>query len=154
MSRTPKVIPFPGADENPLVLRADWLHEGQREVYDSPARFKVVVCGRQWGKTSLAALTCVEEAAVRGGKAWWVSPHYKEGDHAWEILLFLCKDIPGVQVERRPHYRVHFPSGGSVQVHSADNPDSLRGATLSGLVMDEAAKIDRQEEPATAGATR
>ena len=44
MSRTAKVIPFQG---DSLVLEADWLHEGQREVYESPARFKVVVCGRQ-----------------------------------------------------------------------------------------------------------
>jgi hypothetical protein len=73
-----------------------------------------------------------------------VAPHYKEADEGWEILLFLCKDIPGVQVERRPNYRVRFPSGGMVQVRSAEDPQSLRGATLSGLVLDEAAQISRE----------
>lgn len=34
-----------------------------------------------------------------------------------------------------------FPSGGSVQVRSADNPDSLRGEGLDYLVIDEAAHI-------------
>ncbi len=29
------------------------MHKGQQAVLDSIARFKVVVCGRRWGKTEL-----------------------------------------------------------------------------------------------------
>ncbi len=141
MSRTAAPTPI---RTQAIKLEADWLHPGQREVYDSQARFKIVCCGRQWGKTSLAALMCVEEAAVEGGTAWWVSPHYKEGELAWTILRYLCRPIPGVKFQGRPIWRADFPSGGVVQVHSADDPNSLRGSTLSGLVIDEAAQVKEE----------
>ena len=37
--------------------------------------------------------------------------------------------------------------GGSIQARSADNPDSLRGATLDGLVFDEAAQAKPEAWP-------
>jgi predicted phage terminase large subunit-like protein len=42
---------------------------------------------------------------------------------------------------------VTLPTGGSIQAKSADNPDSLRGATLHGLVFDEAAQAKREAWP-------
>jgi predicted phage terminase large subunit-like protein len=104
----------------------------------SPARFKIVCCGRQWGKTVLGSILCIEEA-IRGGDVWWVAPSFPIGELAWAIIEKLCVQIPGTKFEHRPIYRITLPTGGTIQLRSADNPDSLRGATLSGAVMDEAA---------------
>lgn len=38
------------------------LHPGQQHVSDTPARFKVVVCGRRWGKSRLSLKTGVMAA--------------------------------------------------------------------------------------------
>lgn len=122
------------------------MHVGQREVADSDARFKVVVCGRQWGKTALGAMMAVEEAA-NGGDVWWVAPAYHIGELGWRFIDKLCRQIPETAFLGRPNYRVTLPSGGSIQLASADNPDSLRGATLNGVVFDEAAMAKPEAWP-------
>lgn len=70
---------------------------------------------------------------------WWVAPSFPIGELGWYIVDKLCRQIPGTRFEGRPVWRVTLPSGGTLQMRSADNPDSLRGATLSGVVFDEAA---------------
>ncbi len=108
------------------------------QVATDAARFKVVVCGRQWGKTLLGACECIEEAA-RGGDAWWVAPSFPVGDLGWRVIDHLARQIPGTKFEGRPVFRITLPTGGTIQLRSADNPDSLRGATLNLVVFDEAA---------------
>lgn len=119
------------------------LHPGQHAVLDDPTRFKVVVCGRQWGKTLLGAVMVVQEA-VKGGDVWWVAPSYPIAELGWHYISWLVRQIaeqvPGIRFEGRPTYRITFPTGGTIQLRSADNPDSLRGATLNGVVFDEAAQ--------------
>lgn len=115
------------------------LHQAQLEVAHDPTRFKVVCCGRQWGKTLLGAALCVREAAEKGGKVWWVGPSFPVGELGMQMVNTLCRQIPGAKFEGRPVWRTTLPSGGSIQMRSADNPDSLRGATLDGVVFDEAA---------------
>ena len=39
------------------------LHLGQAQVLDHPARFKVVACGRRWGKTELGKTTLLRAAS-------------------------------------------------------------------------------------------
>jgi predicted phage terminase large subunit-like protein len=114
------------------------LHKAQLEVAADPTRFKVVCCGRQWGKTLLGAGLALEEAA-RGGKVWWVGPSFPVGELGMQMVNTLCRQIPGTKFEGRPVWRTTLPTGGSIQMRSADNPDSLRGATLNGVVFDEAA---------------
>jgi predicted phage terminase large subunit-like protein len=114
------------------------LHRSQLEVAEDQARFKVVCCGRQWGKTLLGAALCVKEA-LKGGKVWWVGPSFPVGELGMQVINQLCRQIEGASFERRPVWRTSLPGGGSIQMRSADNPDSLRGATLDGVVFDEAA---------------
>jgi predicted phage terminase large subunit-like protein len=121
-----------------LEIRLPPLHPKQQEVATSPARFKVVVCGRQWGKTTVGAIECVKVAAA-GGSAWWVGPSYPIGQLGWDIIDRLCRQVPGVKFLGRPDNIIRFPTGGTIQLRSADNPDSLRGSTLDLVVFDEAA---------------
>jgi phage terminase large subunit-like protein len=118
------------------------LHPSQREVAESPSRFKVICCGRQWGKTHLGAALCVQVAG-QGGHAWWVGPSFPVGELGMQVIWRLCRQIAeqvgGFHFEGRPVWRVTFPNGGTIQMRSADNPDSLRGATLDLVVFDEAA---------------
>jgi predicted phage terminase large subunit-like protein len=136
-SQPARVSPTP-LRSPPLEIRLPPLTGWQHEIAADASRFKVVVAGRQSGKTVLGACLCVAEAA-RGGEAWWVAPSFPIGELGWRIVEKLCSQIPGVRFEGRPIWRATLPSGGTVQVHSAENPRSLRGATLNGLVLDEAA---------------
>jgi predicted phage terminase large subunit-like protein len=118
----------------------------QNEIFRDPARFKVVVTGRQFGKTSLGATKCVA-TALEGGNVQWVAPSFPIGELGWHMIDGLCRQIPGCRFEGRPIFRITLPTGGSIQLRSADNPDSLRGATLDGVVFDEAAQAKPEAWP-------
>ena len=115
------------------------LHTGQQEIVQSDARFRVLACGRRWGKTRLGALLCLRTGLSRG-RAWWVAPSYKMAHVGWRLVTQLAAQIPGAEI-RRADQLVALPGGGTVQVRSADNPQALRGEGLDFLVMDECAFI-------------
>lgn len=114
-------------------------HPGQVQVSESAARFRVLACGRRWGKTLIGAALCIE-AALRGGRAWWVAPDYPRSAHGWTEIRRQAGQLAGVVV-RESERRVDLPGGGWVQAKSADNPDSLRGVGLDLVVIDEAAYV-------------
>lgn len=121
----------------PTEIMLPPLHPTQREIAKHPARFKVVCCGRRWGKTVLGIVMCLR-TALKGGRVWWVAPVYKQALEGWLYLLNLITRIPNVGV-KQDELIVRFPGGGSIQIRTGDNPDNLRGAGLDGVVLDEAA---------------
>ena len=122
-----------------MTLELPKLHKGQREVWNHPARFKVMACGRRWGKSRLGSLLCIAVASQEG-RAWWVGPTYPVASVGWRMIRRIAVQIPGVQI-RESERMIVFPSGGTVQVKSADNPDSLRGEGLNFVVIDECAFV-------------
>lgn len=111
---------------------------------DNSARFKVVACGRRWGKTTLA-LAKVKAYLQRTDKArqiWWVAPTYGMSFEPWMALKATFQDVEGVYKNETRRLIVH-PNGSSIMMKSADNPDRLRGSGLDYLVLDEAAFIPR-----------
>lgn len=81
----------------------------------------------------------VFRGAIDGGRVWWVAPNYPtiESSNIWRDLKRATKDawIDKSEIDRT----VYLPGGGSISVRSADNPDSLRGPGLDGVILDEAA---------------
>lgn len=116
------------------------LHDKQQEVYQDKRRFRIVRAGRRWGKTKLGVYECME-VALRGGMAWWVAPSYRLGKPGWRDLQRLARQIPGAYINKGERL-VELPSGGSVQVRTAADPDELRGEGLDFVVLDEAAYME------------
>lgn len=106
----------------------------------SRARFRVLVCGRRWGKTRLGVVEALA-VALRGGRVWWVAPVYSQALIAWRLLGPMARQIPGA-VPRESEHVLRLPGGGEVWCKSADRPDALRGEGLDLLVMDEADFVD------------
>lgn len=82
---------------------------------------------------------CMAVAAL-GGRAWWVAPSYPVASVGWRGIKHLALQFTGAEV-RHVDRLIELPSGGTVQVRSADNPDSLRGEGLDFVVLDECAFI-------------
>jgi len=118
----------------------------QLDVLRHPARLKVVVCGRRWGKSLLGLIACIEghgpagsgfRGALEGADIWWIAPTYPQGLLIWRDLK---KALRGAWIEKKEkEMRIVLPGGGSITVKSADDPDALRGVGLDGVVLDEAA---------------
>jgi predicted phage terminase large subunit-like protein len=117
------------------------FHPGQLEVKNSPARFKIVVAGRRWGKTRLGITECLE-VALEGGRAWWIAPDYKVSGEGWVPLSYICRKYgKEICTVRETDKEVRFVNGGRIEVRTADDPQRLVGAGLDLVVMDEAAKV-------------
>ena len=98
------------------------------------SRFKVLSAGRRWGKTRLGVWLCLSKA-WQGGRTWWIAPTYAMALEGW-------KDLRNIGVEygttiKESEKTIITPTGGSVSIRSADNPDRLRGAGLDYVVLDE-----------------
>ena len=122
-----------------MEIRLPPLHPNQREVARHPARFRVLVCGRRWGKTRLGVVLALE-CALRGGRVWWVAPIYAQSLIAWRLLVPMARQLPGAVVRESEH--VIRLGDGEIWCKSADRPDTLRGEGLDLLVMDEADFIE------------
>lgn len=119
------------------------LHKSQGIVFHNTSRFKVVAAGRRFGKTVLAAVIMfIEAAKTPNGVYWYVSPTYKQSkQNAWKIFLRL---IPREILAKKPNeteLSFTLRNGAEIHLKGADNPDSLRGSGLDGLIIDEFASI-------------
>lgn len=116
-------------------------HPGQKQVINCEARFRVVVCGRRWGKTTLGIRSILIRAAERKQTCWWLAPTYGMAAQVWRDLKYACREAPGLMISETER-RLDFPGGGSLAIHSAHLPDNLRGAGLDFVVLDEAAFME------------
>ena len=121
------------------------LHPKQSEVFRDKHRFKVVVAGRRFGKTTLALTLLLNEIYEgRNRQVWYVAPSYRQAKQiAWEMLNKL---VPKGDLVKPPHETeliFYFKDNNKLCLKGADNPDSLRGVGLNYVVLDETANIKR-----------
>lgn len=112
------------------------LHPAQRQIAEDVTRFRVLSCGRRWGKTRMAAALSIK-TLLEGGQVMWVAPSYQIAEVGWRSVEYLGQQIPGVKkVDRRLS-----AGNGFVQIRSADSEGGLRGEGLDLLIVDECAHI-------------
>lgn len=125
------------------------MHEAQKAIYKSPARFKVVAAGRRFGKSYLAAMTLILEAlktehiALSGTKydlsikeVWYVAPTFEQAKGImWPLLKMLGREVIASSHENTA--TCTLSNGRRIAIKGSDRPDTLRGRGLSYVVMDE-----------------
>ena len=111
----------------------------QQQMVDHPARYKVVVCGRRFGKTQMAAWEALRRG-LRGQMVWWVAPSSDVARRGWRKIVPLAQHIPGTDI-RRALREIEFPGGGIVAFKTADSDAGLLGEGLDYLIMDEAGVV-------------
>jgi hypothetical protein len=123
------------------------LKPPQWTVFNSDARFRILVAGRRFGKTFLALTELCRAAWKSGRLAWYVGPTYKQAKRiAWKPLKQLTRPYWASQ-PNETDLRVELITGGTICLRGADNYDSLRGDGLDFLVLDEYASIAREAWP-------
>jgi hypothetical protein len=121
--------------KNELLL--PYPHPGQIAVRQQARRFNWLAAGRRWRKTSLV-MTIAAEAALRGQQILWGAPIYDQVRIGWEELRH---GAARVATFNNTLMTARFPTGGTITFRSLDNPDSARGHTADGVVLDETADI-------------
>lgn len=145
-----------------MANQLPYPHDKQREMMLSPARFKALVWGRRSGKSLGIALYTMLKALEKPGNYYIIAPTYTQAKSIyWNDILKVL--VPGAIVndkneselfiEFQPlHYKLETeailgynidsdhttaPTPSRIYLKGANNPDSLRGVSLMGAVLDE-----------------
>ena len=118
------------------------LLKWQKEVFQDETRFKVVAAGRRCGKSRLSAVTLLIEGlnCPDGSAVMYVAPTMGQARTIiWDLLHELGRPI--IKSSHVNNLEITLINGKKILVRGADNPDSLRGVSLTYLVLDECAFI-------------
>ncbi len=119
----------------------------QAALHARKSRFTVAAWHRRSGKTVMAVMELLHEALAGGkkrGRYYYVAPTQKQAKAvAWDILKFYASRVPGARF-KETELSCDFRNGNRITLRGADNPDSLRGVALDGLVIDETALMPRR----------
>jgi len=120
------------------------LHDGQLKVFHNKSKFKVLKCGRRWGKTWLTAYMVLVSAIQKpNGRYFIISPSYNQTKIMWEQIT----DIAPKEIVNRVMVGdlfIELKNGSRIYAKSGDNPHVLRGYGLDGVAFDEAAYVKEE----------
>lgn len=117
----------------------------QAHLHNSLKRFNVLVCHRRFGKTVFSIMEMIDKSFYNNRKNpqyAYVAPTYGQAKRvAWEYFKDFTKHFPGVKVHEQ-ELRIDIPrpdKGDKIRfmLLGAENPDSLAGIYLDGVVLDE-----------------
>lgn len=126
------------------------VHEKQREVLESDARYIVQEWGRRAGKNITSVIGRIEHARApwrspwgtddpAQGKTWWVGPSYDQAfRYGFEKLR---SALPSAWVEdksRSEPYEIELTNGWTFEFRTFDKPETLQGAGVDDMLIDEA----------------
>lgn len=122
----------------------------QSDLHRSFKRFNVLVCHRRFGKTVMVINEMIDRGLrcqLKSPQFAYVAPTYGAAKRiAWEYFKDYTKGIPGVTVnEAELRIDVHRPGRGDrirFMLLGAENPGSLRGIYLDGVILDEYAEMN------------
>ena len=126
------------------------LSEPQKSVAQDNTRFRVLVTGRRFGKTTLAMREICYVAREPFKVCWYVAPSYRQAKNIfWVQVKKMLQDLRWVKTINEAELTILLKNGSRICLRGADNPDSLRGVGIDFLVMDECADIDQEAWTAT-----
>ncbi len=142
----PPVVATNDQDWSPFAAQLyESLTEPQRQVWDSPQRFKLLCSGRRFGKTYLCIARLVAWAIEHPGSLnWYVTQNYKSAKQiAWRQLRLMIP-VEMFAKKNEAELSVELANGSIIALKGAENADSLRGVSLSSLIVDEAAYVKQE----------
>lgn len=119
------------------------LHPAQAEIAKDRHRFRVVICGRRFGKTTLAVQEMIANAISGDNrKVAYIAPTYQQArDIAWQELKRSAQSIATTINESRLEITVRTVKGGlsTLYLRGWEAVETLRGNRFEFLVLDEVA---------------
>lgn len=123
----------------------------QAVLHESLCRFNLLVCHRRFGKTVFSIMEMVDRALrndLKNPQYAYIAPTYGQAKKvAWEYLKYYCSFLPDAkanEADLRVDVTRNRPDGTKDKIRfmllGAENPDSLRGIYLDGVILDEYAQ--------------
>jgi PBSX family phage terminase large subunit len=119
------------------------LSAAQQQVAQSTKRFRTLITGRRFGKTTLAIRELARYASQPNRTVWYVAPSYRMAKGiVWRKLKHRLQDLRWIDKVNESELTIYLKNGSEIALKGAENADSLRGRAIDFLVMDEFADID------------
>jgi hypothetical protein len=117
----------------------------QQTVFKDTARFKTIVAGRRCGKSRLSAVSLLVEGlkCPKGSAVMYVAPTQGQARQIiWDLLMDLGREV--IASSHVNNMDITLINGAKIYVRGSDRPDTLRGVSLTYLVLDEVADIKQE----------
>lgn len=120
------------------------LHEGQKLVLQSKAKWRVLNCGRRWGKSFISFVLALEKMFI-GESVAYITPTFNLGNSFFkDIQNYIPKEI--IVETNQANLIIKLSTGGSIQFYSGEAiQKNIRGRGFSRAIIDEAAFIPNLE---------
>lgn len=122
-------------------MRFDLL-KWQDEVLADKSRFKIVCAGRRCGKSRLASIMLLIYGlkCPSGSGVMYIAPTQGQARVIiWDILMELGREV--IVSSHVNNMEIKLVNGCTIYIRGADRPDTLRGVSLSFVVLDEYADM-------------
>lgn len=134
-----------------ITLRLPRPTPAQKTILESFARYKVLNCGRRFGKTELFVnIACNGHSPKSGGALQglpiaYVSLTYKNVKEFWGRLKAVIPDSL-VSAKNEVDMKLSLVTGGSVECWTFEKFSTARGRAYAGIILDEAAITPNLQE--------
>lgn len=131
------------ASQKKLTVNLYTPHSGQLLLHNCPARFRVMSCGRRFGKTLAATNELARKALTKNASLnWWIAPTYRQTEIAFNLLT----DALAPVLKKKPNLskmRLELLNDAVIECRSTERYENLRGDGPSFAVFDEASKCPK-----------
>lgn len=136
-----------------LLSPLDSLFPFQRKIVESSARFKILNCARQCGKSTMFAFEAAMDCARNAGSRWIALSRGERQVREWLLKAWFysvswcdyCKALTGIELQcSRTAESISFSNGSRITGIPA-NADTARGYSAN-LILDEFAYHERANE--------
>lgn len=117
------------------------FHKGQSDIFLDPHRFRVVNCGRRFGKTTLAVVEMVAKAVSQKDLIIsYIAPTFQQArDISWNMLVKIADPIIKNKNETRLELTLKTKDGGTslISLRGWESIETMRGMRNDLLILDE-----------------
>lgn len=122
------------------------LHQTQKTVARDNHDFRVVCCGRQWGKTTLAVLEMIACAISKNGReiAYFATTYDQARNIAWTMLKEFSRggwSKPPNESRLEIYLKTQDKGESRITLRGFENVETARGQQFDLLVIDEVASM-------------
>ncbi len=122
-----------------IDLPLPFPHRGQRKVLRSKARFKVLMCGRRWGKSLISKVISVK-GQLKNRRIAYVTPEFSLAKEFFKEVVDMLPPAL-IKESNKTDLTITLITGGYIRFFSGEALRSMRGLKFHTVIIDEAAFI-------------
>lgn len=125
------------------VIRLPNPHPAQKQFLEDNSRFRVLMCGRRWGKSLISQSESIKSALANEQVAY-ITPTYLLAKYFFEEITQRLPDE--VYSSNKSDLVITFVTGGYIQFFTGERLDNLRGRKFHKVIIDEGSYIPNLQE--------